>query len=217
MGDIMTILEDFTKRLVPNLAKFLGSNGEVVLHDFTKGYDETVVLIENGHVTNRTIKNCPTSLLFEKFNNNMMEDSPLYFNTTKDGRIIKSCSTMIRNEEGKIVGALCINMDVTEMVLAQNAISAYTMYDPNANSGVVFANDVQELLEMYLGECENRFGKPGALMSKDEKVRALEFLDSKGVFMISKAGVRLCTFFNVSKYTLYSYLEEARSMTTENS
>ena len=207
----MKILEEFISRLVPNLAGFLGSNCEVVFHDFRRGYDETVVLIENGHVTNRKVKDCPTNLLFEKFNDNMMEDSPIYFNTSKDGRIIKSSSTMIRDEDGKITGALCLNMDITDMILAQNAISAHTSYDSNAASEVVFANDVQELLEMYLTQCETRFSKPGALMSRDEKVRALEFLDSRGVFMISKAGVRLCEFFNVSKYTLYTYLEEARS------
>lgn len=207
----MKILEEFISRLVPNLAGFLGSNCEVVFHDFSRGYDETVVLIENGHVTNRKVKDCPTNLLFEKFKNNMMEDSPIYFNTSRDGRIIKSCSTMIRDEDGRITGALCLNMDITDMILAQNAISSYTSYDPNAASEVIFANDVQELLEMYLSQCEASFSKPGALMSRDEKVRALEFLDSRGVFMISKAGVRLCEFFNVSKYTLYTYLEEARS------
>lgn len=213
----MLILEEFVRRLVPNLASFLGNNCEVVYHDFTRGYDQTVVLIENGHVTNRKVSNCPTSLLFEKFNNNLMEDSPLYFNTTKNGHIIKSCSTMIRDENHIIIGAICINMDITDLVMAQNTINAYSMYDPHSQSGVVFANDVQELLEMYLNQCESNFGKPGALMNKDEKIRALAFLDSKGVFMISKASVRLCCFFNVSKYTLYSYLEEARLICTENS
>ncbi|MGB5822812.1 MAG: helix-turn-helix transcriptional regulator [Proteocatella sp.] len=212
----MLILEEFIHRLVPNLASFLGINCEVVFHDFTKGYDQTVVLIENGHVTNRKVSNCPTSLLFEKFNNNLMEDSPLYFNTTKDGHIIKSCSTMIRDESGKIVGALCMNMDITDLVMAQNTINAHTMYDSRAQGSVVFANDVQELLEMYLSQCEGNFGKTGALMSKEEKIRALAFLDSKGVFMISKASVRLCSFFNISKYTLYSYLEEARLTLGEN-
>ena len=33
----------------------------------------------------------------------------------------------------------------------------------------------------------------------------------KGVFKISKTSVLLCETLQVSKYTLYNYLEEARS------
>jgi len=40
----------------------------------------------------------------------------------------------------------------------------------------------------------------------------LSYLDSKGFFMFSKAGVKLCSFFDISKYTLYNYLEDARRL-----
>lgn len=89
------------------------------------------------------------------------------------------------------------------MILAQNAISAHTSYDSNAASEVVFANDVQELLEMYLTQCETRFSKPGALMSRNEKVRALEFLDSRGIHDIQggSQAVRIFQCFKV--YSVY--------------
>jgi predicted transcriptional regulator YheO len=48
-------------------------------------------------------------------------------------------------------------------------------------------------------------------MNKEEKIRALDYLDQKGVFKISKAGLVLCEQFQISKFTLYSYLEETRS------
>ncbi len=53
-------------------------------------------------------------------------------------------------------------------------------------------------------------GKPMMLMNKEEKIRALDYLDQKGVFKITKnqpAPVRRDADF---KYTLYNYLEEAR-------
>jgi peptide deformylase len=39
----------------------------------------------------------------------------------------------------------------------------------------------------------------------------VDYLDQKGVFKISKTSVLLCETLKVSKYTLYNYLEEARS------
>ena len=47
-------------------------------------------------------------------------------------------------------------------------------------------------------------------MNKEEKMKALEYLDKKGALQISKANVRLCEFFQISKFTLYHYLEEIR-------
>ena len=59
-------------------------------------------------------------------------------------------------------------------------------------------------------------GKPMMLMNKEEKIRALDYLDQKGVFKISKTSVLLCETLQVSKYTLYNYLEEARSGRGDN-
>ena len=48
-------------------------------------------------------------------------------------------------------------------------------------------------------------------MSKEEKVRAIRYLNDTGAFLITKSGPKVCKFFGISKYTLYSYLDEARA------
>lgn len=42
-------------------------------------------------------------------------------------------------------------------------------------------------------------------------MRMIHLLDSKGAFLIKKGGEKICTYLNISKYTLYSYLEEGKS------
>ena len=54
-------------------------------------------------------------------------------------------------------------------------------------------------------------GTPGAIMSKEEMVRAIRYLNDTGAFLITKSGPKVCKFFGISKYTLYNYLDEARS------
>ena len=54
-------------------------------------------------------------------------------------------------------------------------------------------------------------GKPMMLMNKEEKIRALDYLDQKGVFKITKTSLLLCDAMQISKYTLYNYLDLARA------
>ena len=53
-------------------------------------------------------------------------------------------------------------------------------------------------------------GKPVALMSKEDKVRAIGFLNDSGAFLVTKSGQKVCNYFGISKYTLYSYMDEAK-------
>ena len=53
-------------------------------------------------------------------------------------------------------------------------------------------------------------GKPVALMNKEDKVKAIQFLNNSGAFLITKSGDKVCKFFGISKYTLYSYIDEAK-------
>jgi len=71
--------------------------------------------------------------------------------------------------------------------------------------------NVDDILQYYMNQAESLVGKPMSLMNKEEKIKALDYLDQKGVFKISKTSVLLCETLQISKYTLYNYLEEARS------
>ena len=70
--------------------------------------------------------------------------------------------------------------------------------------------NIGDLLEDLLHECEQFVGKPAALMTKDERIRAIGYLDRRGAFLISKSSERACEFFGISKYSFYSYLNEPR-------
>ena len=46
------------------------------------------------------------------------------------------------------------------------------------------------------------------MMTKDDKIRAIQFLNKKGAFLITKSGDKISKFFNISKYTLYNYIAD---------
>ena len=44
-------------------------------------------------------------------------------------------------------------------------------------------------------------------MNKDDKVRAIQFLNKSGAFLVTKSGDKVAKYFGISKYTLYSYID----------
>lgn len=41
--------------------------------------------------------------------------------------------------------------------------------------------------------------------------KILRYLDRKGAFLVKKAGDRIAKFYDMSKYTMYSYLDQGRT------
>ena len=44
-------------------------------------------------------------------------------------------------------------------------------------------------------------------MNKDDKIRAIQFLNENGAFLVTKSGDKVAKYFGISKYTLYSYID----------
>ena len=92
------------------IARQFGEDCEVVLHDLTKPYENTVVAIWNGHVTGRKVGDGGTDagLAILRGTANP-KDEYCYINTAPSGHILKSTSKYFVDENGKVVGSLCIN------------------------------------------------------------------------------------------------------------
>ncbi|MCI7796172.1 MAG: helix-turn-helix transcriptional regulator [Lachnospiraceae bacterium] len=214
---------DFLIRFLEGLQKFLGENSEIVIHDYRKGYDHTIVYALNSQVSGRSIGGSPKGgmiTLFGKDIEPMKESLQTFSNGPKDS-FFKSFTTLIPDENGKIIGSVCVNMDISDLLMAQKALSGFIQHPvtkpapPASDIDALSTKNVDDILQYYMQQAELLVGKPMALMNKEEKIRALDYLDQKGVFKISKTSVLLCETFQVSKYTLYNYLEEARSGRSE--
>ena len=67
--------------------------------------------------------------------------------------------------------------------------------------------NVTDLLDDLIRQSVELVGKPVALMNKDDKVKAIQFLNRNGALLITKSGDKIAKHFGISKYTLYSYLD----------
>ncbi|MGG1520056.1 helix-turn-helix transcriptional regulator [Paenibacillus oryzisoli] len=212
---------EFLTGLVHGLAAQFGENCEVVLHDLTGSYESTIVAIANGHITGRKVGDPGTNLGLELLRGNHDNDNGNRFNyltQTKEGRILRSSSMYMKNKAGAIIGSLCINFDITELMVAEKTLQSLISPGGAEQTEVKesFVTSVSDLLDALIQEAQEMIGKPVAMMTKEDKIRMIQLLDAKGAFLIKKGGEKICTYLNISKYTLYSHLEEGKSLAKES-
>lgn len=207
----MTLNLPFFRQLAKALAKQFGDNCEIVLHDLTSSdIEHSVVLVENGHVTHRSVGDGPSHVVLEalKYHSNIPDDHLAYLTKTNDGRILKSSTIYIHDDNNeKVIGILSINYDITSMLLAEQAIKSLVSSSDDKKEPERIPQNVNDLLEDLIRQSVTLIGKPVAMMTKDDKVRAIQFLNDAGAFLITKSGDKISSFFGISKYTLYSYID----------
>lgn len=203
---------DFLTRIAKALAAQFGENCEVVIHKISsEDIEHPIVSIENGHVTSRSLGDGPSQVVLESLQKDPAElkDHLNYSTRTHDGRILKSSTVYYKDSEGNLDLIFSINYDITNLIAVNSTIDSLTKTedtDKDRNPDYIPKN-VNELLEDLIEESVKLVGKPVALMNKDDKIQCIQFLNKKGAFLITKSGEKVSNFFNISKYTLYSYID----------
>lgn len=196
------------------IARHFGENVEVVLHDFSAGVNspQSLVDIRNGHVTGRKIGDCASKRGMQAVKGEMI-DGDIYNEIiyTEKGTILRGSSYSIKDEDGKVVGSICINQDITDSVKYENYLRQVNGYNTHPTN----TQDVLEVMNEVVEEAFIAVGKHPATMTKEDKIAFIKFLDDRGMFLISKSGPRICEILGISKFTLYNYLEIIRSGTHE--
>ena len=206
---------DFYKRLAHALALQFGSGCEVVVHDLeSTDPSHSIVAIENGHVTGRKLGDGPSHVVLEALHAGgaKLEDRLAYLTKTADGKILKSSTVFIRDDDGRTVGIFAVNYDITILRAMGDTIAEVVGTEPSApREPEPIVRSVADLLDDLIEQSVQLVGTPVALMTKEEKVRAIRYLNDTGAFLITKSGPKVCKYFGISKYTLYNYLDEARA------
>jgi predicted transcriptional regulator YheO len=124
LNKIMTLLE-----------RHLGSRCEAVLHDLTGDYGSSIVDIRNGHITNRKIGDSGSNLGLEALRGAGRDgDQFNYITYTRDNKVLRSSSVYFRGDDGRVIGALCLNLDITQSLLCEEFLHQFNQF-PLGNAG----------------------------------------------------------------------------------
>jgi len=202
---------EFLKRLAVALTEQFGENSEVVVHDISGDDTEhTIAVIENGHVSHRQAGGGASRVVLEAIqrkHDSTLTDELGYLTKTRDGRILKSSTVYLRDSEGVIEGVLSLNYDITEMLMAERAIASVLHHNSEPSVPERIPQNVNDLLDDLIEQSVANVGKPVAMMTKEDKIAAIQFLYQAGAFLVTKSGDKVSKYFGISKYTLYSYID----------
>ena len=200
------------KVIAHGLAIQFGPSCEVLIHDLQGDLDTSLVYIENGTITNRHVGDGPSHVVLDVLNYDDGSEGRFgYLTKTKDGRILKSSTMYIRDDNDNIEYLLGINQDITEFVMMHRSLESLIGIGQDETGTVEkITTSVSELLDDLLLEAERLVGKPGPLMNKVERLKAISYLNEKGAFLISKSSEKIAEYFNISKFTLYSDLNTVK-------
>ena len=174
--------------------------------------EHSIVAIENGHVTGRKVGDGPSHVVLEQLGKKIdpnLNDHLCYLTRTREGKLLKSSSIYIRGEDGEVGAIFCINFDISALSMMEHSINELiSPKDVTQKEPERITLNVSDLLDDLIQQSVELVGKPVALMTKEDKVKAIRFLNQNGALLITKSGPKICQALGISKFTLYNYLEE---------
>jgi predicted transcriptional regulator YheO len=214
-GGILKALEP----VIDGLAHYFGKHFEVVLHT-TEDLSHSVIKIENGSVTGRTVGAPMTDYGIEILkraatSNDSVFDS--YLTMTSDGRTLRSFAVVIRNDLGKPIGLLCFNMDMSAPLIDYLETASSKDAQSPPLPGETFASSASDLVRASLNRALSRVEGQHSMPSAKRNRLIVAALYEMGIFDIRDATHLVAHEMGVSVYTVYNYVREARFLKKQES
>jgi len=183
---------------------------EVVIHDIAS---DTIVYIVNAY-SNRKIGDTSQLGPFGKgvgeFPYEMSVEGP-YENAGNRGQRIRSISSALKDNEGKVVGIMCTNADFSVMEASLGVLEDFLRpMNLEAPPKVLFQNAWKDNLKLeirsFLIDNEISFDK----IDSTQRKNLIKNLEAKRLFYARKSVEQLANMLGVSRATIYKDLKVIR-------
>lgn len=190
-----------------------GAHCEVIIHDFSKP-QSSVVYTENNVVTNRHVGESFTEyfvkevLLSRKFSDDCCAN---YIMEGKDGKKIKSSTVLIRDLNHRVIGAFCVNIDLTQITGFMAALGTLLGLPESVTPAEGEVEVLPSIREIVNDIIDKTIGDQDVdSMSRDQKIELIRFMYEKEIFTIKGTTEKVAERMRISKVTVYSYLDEIK-------
>ncbi len=211
LSDIDRQILSSYKAMVDSLADYLGPSSEVVLHSL-EDYNNSVIKIANGHHTGRKIGAPITDIalkMLSEIKNSDDKTCKTYFTRAKNGNSLKSNTTAIYGEKGKIIGLLCMNLNpdtsFVDFVRCFFSDKDQTAQNSQENNEI-FANSTNELVLSALDNIVFEVNNDSFVSSINKNKEIIKRLHDKGIFNIKDSPNLVADYLKISKNTVYLHL-----------
>jgi predicted transcriptional regulator YheO len=200
------------------IAAVNGKNCEVLVHDLSD-LNHSICHIVNGHITGRTVGGSITNYaleLLQKREYEMHDSINNYTTTARDGKkILRSSTYFIKDSGNTVIGLLCVNIDITDLLRAQDVIGDLLIINParKQESGNLegtperFEGSVDDIVQGIIDNVIIESGLKLIDSTITEKRALIAKMEAKGVFKFKGAVNTVANVLDVSTQTIYRYLQ----------
>ncbi len=195
------------RAVVEGVSALIGNHCEIVLHSL-EDLEHSAICIANGHNTNRQ-EGSPLTDLALKSLHNMKTDSVSkpYFTRIKNGSLMKSVTIAIRNKNQRIIGLLCININL-DVPLSQFIQALMPSNPMGETSSVNFASSVEELVSQTVEHTIEEVNADRLVANNNKNRQIVVSLFEKGIFDIKDAINLVADRLDISRHTVYLYIRQ---------
>ena len=142
------------------LTKTFGQECEIVLHDLSIP-EHSVVYVANNSVTGRQVGQSFDQLVKQVILSNDLKEGFVanYFFTAPNGKLIRSSTLLIRDEAGKLAGAMCINLDTTRIQSQMEYLRGWLPPDNEAEDHISAHAQPEHIADMVTGLISSIIGE----------------------------------------------------------
>lgn len=195
------------------IAQTFGSQCEVVVHDFADPEHSIVSIF--GNLTDRKVGGSLDDLGLSILESGLPGEHVLIYETfTPAGKRLKSTSAILRDSEGCLFAALCININ-SDSISQAAALLADLCRIPVQHTHVVehFADDPADVITGIFHEelAKRNIKDDGHKLKREERIEIIQSLRERGVFNMRSAPTIVADLLKVSRFTIYNYINEVNS------
>jgi predicted transcriptional regulator YheO len=192
--------------IIEPLARSLGAHCEIVLHDYR--IPNRSVIAVAGKVTERRVGSAMSEIGLSILALGSAAQHRLnYLTKAPNGRVINSSTIVLRDANRRVFGALCINMDVTELRHAARILGTLIGEDVQPKL-TTFADDIRDVIDASLRD--ELDGRSAVTLSRNDRLEIIRALDARGVFNVKRAVGQVAAALGVSRATAYACLQTIR-------
>ncbi|HDR1010844.1 TPA: transcriptional regulator [Pasteurella multocida] len=208
-----TILHSY-RAVVDGVSALIGRHCEIVLHSL-EDLEHSTICIANGHNTNRQIGSPLTDLALKSLHNMQTDSvSKPYFTRAKNQGLMKSVTIAIRNKRQRIIGLLCINVNLDVPVSEFMQAFMPTQAEAEASS-VNFASSVEELVAQTVEKTIEEVTADRLVANNNKNRQIVISLYEKGIFDIKDAINLVAERLDISRHTVYLYIRQLKQDSDE--
>jgi predicted transcriptional regulator YheO len=208
-------------RMVDFLGKAYGETCEVVLQDLRPG-KMCVVAIANGHISGRSVGAPLTDLALRLIAQEVWKTKDYicnYEGRTRDNRTLHSSTFFIKNE-GKLLGMLSVNVDISRYIRISGDIMRLAGLSPLVSQPAAggqtenFYDNMEEIVKSVFKELKAE-DSPERL-SQADRLAIIERLMDRGLFLLKGSVPAVAQKLRCSEASLYRYISMIARKRREN-